>query len=138
MQNARSGLWIVSVKPAPILGTIVLIGAFVQVVLGFQVAAHIQGLRDVHVGVGIMGLVLVVALAALAFRAKAGTVYSKLTMTILTVVVLLQVILGFQLLQGANALLVSHEAGAFVIVLLSLLTSGITFWSGTRKTQTHN
>jgi hypothetical protein len=63
---------------------------------------------------------------------------AKVTMTILTVVVLLQVILGFQLLQGADALLVSHEAGAFVIVGLSLLTSGITFWSGTKRTRTHN
>ena len=59
-------------------------------------------------------------------------------MTILTIIVLLQVVLGFQLLQGADALLVSHEAGAFVIVLLSLLAGGITFWSGTRKPRTHN
>ena len=113
-----------------------LVGAVVQVVLGFEMAAEVQWLRNVHVGIGIVGIGLVVALAVLAFRAKAGTVYSKVTMTILTIIVLVQFVLGFQLLQGAEALLVSHEAGAFMIMLLALLTGGITFWSGTRKTRT--
>lgn len=125
------------VKFVPVLGTIVLIGAIFQVVLGFQVAADIQGLRDIHMGIGIFGLVLVVALAVLAFRAKTGIVYSKVTMMILMIIVVLQVFLGFQLLQGADVLLKSHEAPAFVIVLLSLLTGGMTFWSGTRLTRTH-
>jgi len=40
-----------------------------------------------------------------------------------------------QLLQGADALLVSHEAGAFLIMFLALVTGGITFWNGTRKIQ---
>jgi len=52
-------------KLVPILGTIVLIGAIFQVVLGFQVAADIQGLLDIHMGIGIFGLILVVALAFL-------------------------------------------------------------------------
>ena len=123
-------------KLVPVLGTIVLIGAIFQVFLGFQVAADIQGLRDIHMGIGIFGLVLVMALAAMAFRTKTGLVYSKVTMMILTIVVVLQVFLGFQLLQGADALLKGHEATAFVIVLLSLLTGGMTFWNGTRLTGT--
>jgi heme A synthase len=119
----------------PVLGTIVLLGAIVHVVLGFQVAADVQGLREIHMGIGILGLVLVVGLAVLAFRARAGIVHSKVTMTILTIIVLVQVVLGFQLLQGADALLVSHEAGAFLIMFLALVTGGITFWNGTRKIQ---
>jgi hypothetical protein len=118
----------------PILGTIVLLGAIAQVILGFQVAADVQGLRAIHMGIGILGLVLVVGLAAIAFRAEAGIVYSKVTMTILTIIVVVQVALGFELLQGADALLISHEAGAFLIMALALLTGGITFWHGTRKT----
>ena len=58
-------------------------------------------------------------------------------MTVLTIIVLLQIFLGFQLSQGADVLLISHEATAFAIVLLSLLTGGMTFWSGTRLTRTH-
>ena len=123
-------------KLVPILGTIVLIGAILQVILGFQVAADVQGLRDIHMGIGIFGLVLVVALAFLAFRAKTGIVYSKITMTVLTIIVVLQVILGFQLLQGANVMLISHEATAFVIVLLALLTGGMTYWNGAKLTRT--
>ncbi len=122
-------------KLVPVLGTIVLLGAIVQVVLGFQVAADVQGLRAIHMGIGILGLVLVVGLAVLAFRARAGIVYSKVTMVVLTIIVLVQVVLGFQLLQGAGVLLVSHEAGAFLIMFLALVTGGITFWNGTRKIQ---
>jgi hypothetical protein len=133
--NVRVGVFLV--KPVPVLGTIVLIGAIFQVVLGFQVAADVQGLRDIHMGIGIVGLVLVVALAVLAFRAKTGIVYSKVTMTVLTIIVALQIFLGFQLSQGADVLLMSHEATAFAIVLLSLLTGGMTFWSGTRLARTH-
>lgn len=119
----------------PVLGTIVLLGAIVHVVLGFQVAADVQGLRAIHMGIRILGLVLVVGLAVLAFRAGAGIVHSKVVMSILAIIVLVQVVLGFQLLQGADALLVSHEAGAFLIMLLALVTGGITFWNGTRKIQ---
>jgi hypothetical protein len=124
------------VKLVPILGTIVLLGAILQVFMGFQVAADVQGLRDIHMGVGILGLVLVMGLAVLAFKAKVGVVYSKITMTILVIIVLLQIIIGFALLQQNDALLFSHEVNAFLIVALSLLTGGVTFWSGTRRTRT--
>jgi hypothetical protein len=127
---------VILVKLVPILGTIVLLGAIVQVLLGFQVAADVQGLRDIHIGVGIFGLVLVIGLAVLEFRAKTGAVYSKITMTILVIIVLVQIIMGFQLLQENDAMLFSHEANAYLIVLLSLLTGGVTFWSGTRRTRT--
>jgi hypothetical protein len=115
------------VKLVPILGTIVLLGAILQVFMGFQVAADVQGLRDIHMGVGILGLVLVMGLAVLAFKAKVGVVYSKITMTILVIIVLLQIIIGFALLQQNDALLFSHEVNAFLIVALSLLTGGVTF-----------
>jgi hypothetical protein len=128
-------LWTILVKFVPILGTIVLLGAIVQVLLGFQVAADVQSLRDIHMGVGILGLVLVMGLAVLAFRTRAGAVYSKITMTILVIIVLVQIILGFELLQENDALLFSHEVSAFLIVALSLLTGGVTFWSGTRRTR---
>lgn len=124
------------VKFVPIVGTIVLLGAIVQVLLGFQVAADVQGLRDIYMGVGIFGFVLVIGLAVLAFRARTGVVYSKITMTILVIMVLVQIIMGFELLQENDALLFSHEANAFLIVALSLLTGGVTFWSGTRGTRT--
>jgi hypothetical protein len=127
---------VVLVKLVPIIGTIVLLGAIVQVFLGFQVAADVQGLRDIHMGVGFFGFVLVMGLAVLAFRARTGVVYSKITMTILVMIVLVQIIMGFALLQQNDALLFSHEANAFLIVALSLLTGGVTFWSGKRRTQT--
>jgi hypothetical protein len=129
-------MWMVLVKLVPILGTIVLLGAILQVFLGFQVAADVQGLRDIHMGVGILGLVLVMGLAVLAFKARTGVVYSKITMPILVIIVLVQIIIGFALLQQNDALLFSHEANAFLILALSLLTGGVTFWSGTRRTQT--
>jgi hypothetical protein len=126
-------LRLILVKFVPILGTIVLLGAIVQVLLGLQVAADVQGLRDIHMGVGILGLVLVMGLTVLAF--KAGVVYSKITMTILVIIVLVQIIMGFELLQENDALLFSHEANAFLIVALSLLTGGVTFWSGMKRTR---
>jgi hypothetical protein len=128
-------LRLILVKFVPILGTIVLLGAIVQVLLGLQVAADVQGLRDIHMGVGILGLVLVMGLTVLAFRARAEVVYSKITMTILVIIVLVQIIMGFELLQENDALLFSHEANAFLIVALSLLTGGVTFWSGMKRTR---
>jgi hypothetical protein len=64
-----------------------------------------------------MGLVLVIALVAIAFRAKNATIYSRITIVVLTLIVLVQVYLGFQLLGGAETMVVSHEATAFVIVI---------------------
>jgi len=120
-------------KLVPVLGTVVLIGAVVQFILGFVVAGGMDSLVGVHVLFGIVGLALVIALLVIAFRAKTATVYSKLTMIILTIVVLAQVGLGFQLLGAAENLALSHEANGFVVIILSLLVGGITFWSAKRK-----
>jgi lysylphosphatidylglycerol synthetase-like protein (DUF2156 family) len=120
-------------KPIPILGTVVLLGAVVQLILGFVVAGGMDSLVGVHILFGIVGLVFVIALAVIAFRAKTATLYSKLTMVILTFVVLAQVGLGFQLFSGATTLALSHEANGLVVVILSLLMGGITFWTAKRK-----
>ena len=121
------------VKLVPVLGTLVLLGAIVQVVFGFQVAARVETLRMPHIAFGLIGLILVIALAAIAFRTKTSTLYSKITISILTIVVLLQVVLGFQLLSGAKAMLVSHEANGFLVVLLSLVMGGITSMSARKQ-----
>lgn len=92
-----------------------------------------EALRGTHILLGIIGLILVIALTVIAFRAKTATVYSKLTITILTIVVLVQVGMGFQLLGGAEGLVLSHEANGFVIIILSLLMGGMTFWSARRQ-----
>jgi hypothetical protein len=113
-------------KTVPILGTIVLVGAIVQVALGFQIVAGMDMLRGLHVLIGIAGLVLVVGLTVIALRAKSASVYSKITMMVLVVLVLIQVGLGTQLLGGADVLGVPHEANGILIVILSLVTGGLT------------
>jgi hypothetical protein len=120
-------------KPVPVLGTVVLLGAVVQLILGFVVAGGMDSLVGVHILFGIVGLALVIALLVIAIRTKTATLYSKLAMVILTIVVLAQVGLGVQLLGGAESLALSHEANGFVVIILSLLVGGITFWSAKRK-----
>ena len=120
-------------KTVPVLGTIVLVGAVIQLILGFIVAGGMDALVGVHIMLGIAGLVLVIVLAAIAFRAKTATLYSKIVITILAIVVLAQVGLGYQLFNGTDELAVSHEANGFVVIILSLLMGGITFWSAKRK-----
>jgi hypothetical protein len=120
-------------KPIPVLGTVVLLGAVVQLVLGFVVAGGMDSLVGIHILFGIVGLALVIALAVIAFRAKTATLYSKLTIIILTIVVLAQIGLGFQLLSGAESLVLPHEANGLVVIILSLLMGGITFWSAQRR-----
>jgi len=122
-----------ALKPIPVLGTIVLLGAIVQLILGFVVAGGMDSLVRVHILFGFVGLALVIALLVIAFRTKTATLYSKLAMIILVIVVLAQVGLGLQLLGGAESLALSHEANGFVVIILSLLTGGITFWSAKRK-----
>jgi len=122
-----------ALKPIPVLGTIVLLGAIVQLILGFVVAGGMDSLVRVHILFGFVGLALVIALLVIAFRTKTATLYSKLAMIILVIVVLAQVGLGLQLLGGAENLALSHEANGFVVIILSLLTGGITFWSAKRK-----
>lgn len=56
----------------------------------------------------------------------------RITISILAIVVLPQVVLGFQLLSGTKAMLMSHEANGFLVVLLSLVMGGITSM-GARK-----
>ena len=101
--------------------------------LGFMVTGGMDALVGVHMLIGVAGLILVIALAAIAFKAKTATLYSKIAITILTIVVLAQVGLGYQLFNGADNLALSHEANGFVVVILALLTGGITFWSSKRK-----
>ncbi len=117
------------VKLIPVMGTLVLIGAVVQVFLGFLVAGGAESLTGPHILLGILGLALVVGLAVVAFRAKTTTVASKAVMTILTVIVFLQVLLGFQVLGGAESMVTSHMAAGFLVVILSLLAGGITMMS---------
>jgi lysylphosphatidylglycerol synthetase-like protein (DUF2156 family) len=114
------------VKIVPILGTLVLLGAILQVFLGFQVASDVESLRGLHMLLGLVGLVLVIALAAISFKAKTSTLYSRIVIAILAIIVLLQVFLGFQLLNGAESLATSHEANAIIIVLLALMMGGLT------------
>lgn len=123
-------------KYVPALGTVVLVGVVVQVILGFQVAADVPGLREPHMGIGILGLILVFVLAGFAFKSKTSTLYSKIAMTLMTLVVIFQVVLGFQVLSGAEVLVTTHEMIGFVAVLLALLTGGITFWNS-KKTVRH-
>jgi hypothetical protein len=56
-------------------------------------------------------------------------------MSVLTIIVVLQAFLGFKLSQGADVMLMSDEATAFLIVLLALLTGAITYWSSTTLTR---
>jgi len=114
------------VKFAPVLGSLVLFGVIVQIILGFQVSAGVDELIGTHILIGVVGLVLVLVLTAMAFRSKPATIYPKIIMVILTLVVLVQIGLGFQLLNGADALAVSHQANAFVILGLSVLIGAIT------------
>ena len=117
-------------KPVPILGTLVLLGAIVQVVFGFQVAADVEAFRGVHILFGIVGLVLVAVLAVIAFRSKSASIYSKLIIVVLAIVVLLQVGLGLQLLGGAESLVVSHEANGLLIVVSFLGDGWCHFYVG--------
>jgi len=113
-------------KIVPILGTLVLLGAIVQVVFGFQVAAHSEILRLPHITFGLIGFILVIALAAIAFRTKTSTLYSKIAISILAIVVLLQVALGFLLLNGTKGMLAYHETNGLLIITVSLVMGGIT------------
>ena len=113
-------------KTVPILGTLVLLGAIVQVVFGFQVAAHSEILRLPHITLGLIGFILVIALAAIAFRTKTSTLYSKIAISILAIVVLLQVALGFLLLNGTKGMLAYHETNGLLIITVSLVMGGIT------------
>ena len=113
-------------KFAPVLGSLVLFGVIVQIIIGFQVSAGVDELIGTHILIGVIGLFLVLTLTAMAFRSKSATIFPKIIMVILTLVVLVQIGLGFQLLNGADALGMSHQANAFVILGLSLLIGAIT------------
>lgn len=125
-----------AVKFAPVLGSLVLFGVVIQIILGFQVSAGADDLISAHLLIGVIGLVLVVALTAVAFRGKSAPSYAKIIMIILTIVVLAQVGLGFQLLSGADVLTISHEANAFVILILSLLMGAVTMKAAKKQIQT--
>jgi hypothetical protein len=127
---------VATVKFAPVLGSLVLFGVVIQIVLGFQVSAGADDLIGAHLLIGVIGLVLVVALTALAFRGKSAPSYAKIIMIILILVVLAQVGLGFQLLSGTDALAISHEANAFVILILSLLMGAVTMKAAKKQIQT--
>lgn len=125
-----------AVKFAPVLGSLVLFGVVIQIILGFQVSAGADDLISAHLLIGVIGLVLVVALTAVAFRGKSAPSYAKIIMIILTIVVLAQVGLGFQLLSGADVLTISHEANAFIILILSLLMGAVTMKAAKKQIQT--
>ncbi len=88
-------------KFTSVFGILVLIDSVVHVLLGYQFAGEAGNLVAVHIFIGIIGLVLVAALAAIAFKVRSATVYSKITMTVLVLIVLVQVVTGFQLLSSS-------------------------------------
>jgi len=121
-------------KLAPLLGTVALVGVVVQVILGLEITgAGMDSLIMPHVLIGILGLVIIIVLAVMAFRVKTATIYSKLIITILTIVVLLQLGLGFQLLQGADAMITSHEANGFLILILTVAMGAVTMQSARKR-----
>jgi hypothetical protein len=121
-------------KLVPVLGTVALVGVIVQIILGLEITgAGVDSFIGPHILLGVLGLVLVVILAITAFRVKTATIYSKLIITILTVVVLLQVGLGFQVLQGADAMIMSHEANGFLILILTLAMGAVTMLSARKR-----
>ena len=114
-------------KLAPLLGTVALVGVIVQVILGLEITgAGVDSLTMPHVLIGVLGLIIIIVLAVTAFHAKTTTIYSKLIITILTILILLQVGLGFQLLQGADAMIPSHEANGFLILILTVAMGAVT------------
>lgn len=123
-------------KLAPLLGTVALVGVIVQVIVGLEITgAGVDSFIMPHVIIGILGLVIIIVLAVTAFRAKMATIYSKLIITILTILILLQVGLGFQLLQGADAMITSHEANGFLILILTLAMGTVTMASARKRPQ---
>jgi len=123
-------------KLAPLLGTVALLGVIAQVILGLEITgAGVDSLIMPHVLIGILGLVIIIVLAVTAFRTKTSTIYSKLIITILTLVILLQVGLGFQLLQGADEMITSHEANGFLILILTLAMGAVTMASARKRPQ---
>lgn len=121
------------VKVVPVLGTLVLLGAIVEVFLGFQVANDIGSLRIPHIFMGLVGLVLVAVLAGISFRSKISTRYSRLVVAILTILVLLQIFLGFQVLGGTDSMTNSHEVNGVLILVLALVLGGITSTTARRQ-----
>ena len=120
-------------KTVPVLGTLVLIGAIIQVGLGLQISwASMDSLIPVHMVIGIVGLLLVLALTAIAVKAKAATSV-KAAMVVLLILVFVQVGSGMQLLGGADQLTVMHEANGILIVLLSLVAGGLTMMNARRQ-----
>ena len=121
-------------KLAPLLGTVALVGVIVQVILGLEIIdAGNDTLIMPHVLIGVLGLAIIILLAITTLRAKTATIYSKIIITILTIVVLLQVGLGFQLLQGADAMITSHEANGFLILILTLVMGTVTMQSARKR-----
>jgi len=125
------------VKFVPVLGGLILIGVIVQIILGFQVSAGADELIGAHMLIGVIGLVLVLVLTAVAFRSKTSTIYSKFIMIILALAVLGQIGLGLQLLNGADALAISHQANAFIILGLSLLVGAVTMMAAKKQKLSH-
>jgi hypothetical protein len=125
---------VTNVKIVPMIGTIVLLGVIIQLVLGFQIAdAGAKNLIGPHLMIGILGLVLVVILSIVSFRTASATIHSKLIMTTVTLLVLFQVFLGFQLLRGVESYVVSHEIIGILILILTLVTGAITMRSARKQ-----
>ena len=121
-------------KLAPLLGTVALAGVIVQVILGLEITgAGVDSFITPHVLIGVLGVVIILVLAITAFRVKTATIYSKLIIMILTIVVLLQVGLGFQLLQGTDAMITSHEANGFLILGLTVVMGAVTMQSARKR-----
>ncbi len=123
------------VRMVPVLGTLVLFGSIVQVILGFMVADRVTGVREFHMLFGVIGLGLVILLTILAFRGKYATTYSKLIMTLVVIAVLIQVAFGFQLVARVRTLETPHQLNGFLIVILALAMGGVTFQNAKKQTQ---
>jgi hypothetical protein len=105
-----------------ISGTLVMVGSIGQLILGFLVGGGVTSLRTIHQGIGVLGLFSVLILTGLILKVESLSVSLKLFAVALTVILIAQVYVGFEILGGAESLVVAHEVnGLLVVVFLTIL-----------------
>lgn len=120
-------------KIIPVIGSIILVGTFVQIWLGYTVSGGAINLRDAHSLIGYIGLAFAAILTYVAWTRATATRASQIAMSLLLILVIAQVWLGIQVLGGYRGLLLSHEYTAFAIAILVVAQSAITSIASRRR-----
>jgi len=120
-------------KLVGIIGTLIFLGIIIQIALGYFVAIN-RSYLPIHIGIGIIGLILIGYELFYALKSNKQSV--KILNTIALLLVLIQIGVGSSMIERESEILsMTHQTNAYILLIVIGIIGYLTF-TAARKEKT--